>query len=588
MSKNSLTLPFNQKIAGRQMKQYNLGDIFFFSFMALVGYGLFLWTTPLFDWDEINFAESAREMIASGNYFQVQINFQPFWEKPPLFFWMQVLAMKAFGINEFAARFPNAVIGLCTILSLYFFGCRFKDRLFGRLLAALYMGALLPSAYFKSGIIDPTFNFFIFMGLIHLFEFEIFQKQAPELRPLDDYRPYSAGIFIGLATLTKGPVAILVVALIYVIYKLLFNRSLPLSAWAKVIFACCVIIMGWFGMETMVHGTWFVETFFKYQIELFTKPVAEHGQPFYYHFVVFLALCFPLSAFTFRAMFMRQERMEDTHLHRFMVIWFWVVMILFSLSTTKIVHYSSLLYFPAAFLTALYLYKAIKYETRVAWETKAIFLLQALILGILPACINALATHAQSLLQAVDAPDLGMIRIKTDIFTMGNLSMPVAWTGYEWLIGAIFLVGLIWNFRNLHLRRYISFVYLQMFLMLFFLNGLFAVILPKVARYAQGSPMDFYAKLKGKDVYYLPANYKSYLPYFYGEVKPYENKNAYNPDWLITGEVDKDVYISTKNMLINEEFQRYYHHFTKLYEEGGFVFFVRKVKKEPEKQVTSR
>jgi 4-amino-4-deoxy-L-arabinose transferase-like glycosyltransferase len=59
--------------------------------------------------DEINFAESAREMIVTGDYSKVQINFNPFWEKPPLFIWMQVLSMKIFGINEFAARFPNAV-----------------------------------------------------------------------------------------------------------------------------------------------------------------------------------------------------------------------------------------------------------------------------------------------------------------------------------------------------------------------------------------------------------------------------------------------------------------------------------------------
>ncbi|MEI8100837.1 MAG: glycosyltransferase family 39 protein, partial [Bacteroidota bacterium] len=39
----------------------------------------------LFDWDELNFAESAREMVFSRNYNYVQIAFEPFWEKPPLF-----------------------------------------------------------------------------------------------------------------------------------------------------------------------------------------------------------------------------------------------------------------------------------------------------------------------------------------------------------------------------------------------------------------------------------------------------------------------------------------------------------------------
>jgi 4-amino-4-deoxy-L-arabinose transferase-like glycosyltransferase len=45
----------------------------------------FIGQVHLFDWDEINFAESAREMIASHDYLTVKINFIPFWEKPPLF-----------------------------------------------------------------------------------------------------------------------------------------------------------------------------------------------------------------------------------------------------------------------------------------------------------------------------------------------------------------------------------------------------------------------------------------------------------------------------------------------------------------------
>ena len=46
----------------------------------------FLGGVHLFDWDEINFAESAREMLVTHEFFRVQINYQPFWEKPPFFF----------------------------------------------------------------------------------------------------------------------------------------------------------------------------------------------------------------------------------------------------------------------------------------------------------------------------------------------------------------------------------------------------------------------------------------------------------------------------------------------------------------------
>ncbi len=79
------------------------GIVFFIPFLGRV---------HLFDWDEINFAESAREMIVTGNYHRVQINFQPFWEKPPFFFWLQVGAMKLFGVNEFCAQFPTPSLEL--------------------------------------------------------------------------------------------------------------------------------------------------------------------------------------------------------------------------------------------------------------------------------------------------------------------------------------------------------------------------------------------------------------------------------------------------------------------------------------------
>src|SRR6185437_9382398 len=84
----------------------------------------FLGHVHLFDWDEINFAECAREMISSKDYLRIQIDFRPFWGKPPLFIWMQVIAMKLFGIGEYAARFPNAFIGIATLTSIFYAGKR--------------------------------------------------------------------------------------------------------------------------------------------------------------------------------------------------------------------------------------------------------------------------------------------------------------------------------------------------------------------------------------------------------------------------------------------------------------------------------
>jgi Dolichyl-phosphate-mannose-protein mannosyltransferase len=111
----------------------------------------------LFDWDEINFAESAREMLISGDYGRVTIDFAPFWEKPPLFIWLQALSMKLFGVNEFASRLPNALTGAATLALLSHWG-RIHSQAMGFFWPLLYAGSLLSFFYFKSGIIDPLFN----------------------------------------------------------------------------------------------------------------------------------------------------------------------------------------------------------------------------------------------------------------------------------------------------------------------------------------------------------------------------------------------------------------------------------------------
>jgi 4-amino-4-deoxy-L-arabinose transferase-like glycosyltransferase len=95
---------------------------------SLVLFVPFLGFAHLFDWDEINFAECAREMVLTNQYSSVQIDFLPFWEKPPLFIWLQAIAMKIFGVSAFAARLPNAICGVVTLLTVYFIGKKYTMK----------------------------------------------------------------------------------------------------------------------------------------------------------------------------------------------------------------------------------------------------------------------------------------------------------------------------------------------------------------------------------------------------------------------------------------------------------------------------
>ena len=78
--------------------------------------------------------------------------------------------MSLFGVNEFAARFPNAIVGIVTLLVLFTIGSKERDTRFGWMWVFMYVGSLLPHFYFKSGIIDPVFNLFIFLGVYYLYK----------------------------------------------------------------------------------------------------------------------------------------------------------------------------------------------------------------------------------------------------------------------------------------------------------------------------------------------------------------------------------------------------------------------------------
>ena len=81
----------------------------------------------------------------------------------------------------------------------------------------------------------------------------------------------------------------------------------------------------------------------------------------------------------------------------------------------------------------------------------------------------------------------------------------------------------------------------------------------------------------GKDVYLKYMYFKSYATYFYGNTQPPQNTNFYDTNWLLKGDIDKDVYFVTKIHQAQqlEEFSD----IEQIGAKNGFVFFLRKAKK---------
>ena len=554
----------------------------------------------MFDWDEINFAEAAREMLITGDYFRVTIDYQPFWEKPPLFIWLQALAMSVFGVNEFAARLPNALCGIATLIVIFNIGKKLYDKNFGIYWVLVYAGSFLPHFYFMSGIIDPLFNLFIFLGIYYISGSSsppptcLTGRQAPpkggeshrarnplhqlykQMRgqerrcylPIGEGRGGAAlfsGIFIGLAILTKGPVALLIFLLCVFIYEIFNKFRFNYSFREILLFTIAITVVSflWYGVELIRNGIGFFKEFILYHLRLFQTGDAGHGQPFYYHFIVLLIGCLPASVLIFKS-FSKQKTDNDvqSNFKKWMIILFWVVLLLFSIVKTKILHYSSLCYFPLTFLAAYYIYNLI--HKNVRWAKALSYLL--IIIGGLFAIALAAIPFAMINKEALYS------YIKDD-FAIASLSADVHWTGFESIPGIAYLViiGVVIALLNKE-------QYKQAFLTLFISSTLITnltikIITPKIERFTQGAAIDFYKSIQGEDCYVEVLDFKSYAHLFYTKKQPVRNEKSRDREWLLTGDIDKPAYFVCKNT--NADRYRKMPQLKEIKEENGFVFFKR-------------
>ncbi|MDP2338240.1 MAG: glycosyltransferase family 39 protein [Bacteroidota bacterium] len=532
-------------------------------FIILIALLLFLpfnGLVHLFDWDEINFAESAREMITTGDYSTVRINFIPFWEKPPFFIWMQVISMQLFGINEFAARFPNAICGVLSLLVLFEIGTGLKNYKFGLAWTMAYGASILPFLYFKSGIIDPWFNLFIFSAIYFAFKY-LTQREANRKATINMI--LSAGI-LGLATLTKGPVAILLFGVPIFLF-LLIERKFKLLKWVDILLFSLVLFFtgGAYHLYQIFSGNWkLVVDFIDYQLKLMKTEDAGHGGSIFYHPLVLFVGMFPTSILAFRAFF--NKSIENNDYRKLMIVLFCVVLVIFSLIKTKIVHYSSLCYFPLSYLAAVSIYDIYINKATLSKLGKTFILVVGSIWAITPGIVQLVATRIPA--------DVLKKYIKDD-FAIACIDTAVHWSGFEFLIGLAFGIGLIVAVFYLKGTKQILAIYgsTALFVFLFML-----LLVPKIEKYSQGPAIGFISAFEGKPVWISTLGYKSYAPYFYSGKTSRACPEGDEEEFLLHGKTGREVYFVAKITGV-QEFMDKNPQLVIIEKKGGFVLIKRVV-----------
>jgi len=502
------------------MKKLNVHIVFSLITLGLLMLGLNI--IPLFDWDELNFAESAREMNVTKNYLYVQMGFEPFWEKPPLFMWLQALSERLFGAHVWVYKLPNVIAGVAAVNLAYHIGDNMGKRMLGSFWALATLLSFGPYIYWKSGIIDPVFNLFIVTAIYQWYK--ITQASLKNERSHTYY--LSVGVFLGLAFLTKGPVAILITGLVVFVvtairskWHELFNTKILLS-----IFGLLAVVSLWVLPLLNSNGAQFLQEFINYQIILFKGQIEWHNQPWFYHIVVLFFVAFPSSILALPHLLRNQILDRNTDIwNLFMRALFWSVLIVFSITTTKIIHYSSLCWWSLSYFGAYQVY--LMYTNR--WHLPK-WLLIPLFISFLGLAVGLWGTPL--LFNLRPTPD--WLEAKLDLFSKGILSVHTTWEWWVLIPAALFTVWmLLWFFHQLMGRKSNAGI-------LYVISGVTAVLasmllIPRVANTLQGPVTKLIQNETKKGVFLEAWYYKTYALYFHGKFQPDDFKNL-NPELPLT------------------------------------------------------
>jgi 4-amino-4-deoxy-L-arabinose transferase-like glycosyltransferase len=518
--------------------------------------GLWLWVGQgipyLFDWDELIYASLARQMLASGDPFSLAINGEPFFEKPPLFFWLQALSMAVLGMNEGAARLPNAFAGGITVALLVGWGSCLGGMGFGCLWGILLLTGYLPLFFYKTGLIDPLLNLGMGVGLGSLWAAEEAWRAGYSGRR---WRAVGA-LALGLAVLAKGPVGLVLPLAIWILYKL-WQRDPPLRWGESLVFLSLAVAipLAWLALEGVQRGPEWVEEFGRYQWRILTSSDGHPG-PVYFHLLAFALGCFPWGALALAGILQTIPRSVGSvdltrRAESLLLVAFGVVLALFSLLVqTKLVHYTSLLYPIGAYFAAVRLQRLGLEEARLSfWEGCWILLsgLFWLALWLVLPWLGSqdpilLMSVAEKRLEALGIPLPELFQSLSDSLALGYLQADVDWPGFAYgpalllVLGGLAWIGgrhKSWGWAILLLATGLS------------AQLAWCWVFPRLLQHTQGGAVHFFRQFATSENNAQPAlsgtvglyGFRSFVPYFYGPLQvPYAASLEELADWQAQGQ----------------------------------------------------
>lgn len=292
------------------------------------------------------YAEIAHEIVESGNWLTLRINGEPYYNKPPVFFWLEALCIKAFGLRTASVRLPSLLLGVGSLVVCYFIAKRLSiDPLMSSLILATswrYTRACQRTT------MDITLTFFVLLAF-YLYLVSIQAQRRGWAYSL------GAALAVCVAMMVKGPVVLLVLTCAIFPHLLWQRRWKEVLHWKWLVAVFIIACVGgaWLLALTHLEGEQFIKTLLGREIASRFSPGWGRHKPIYQYLIAFPRDFMPWIIFFPMAIAHAWKHRNQKVFQ--LLLWFAAMFIILTMIPARSDRYIIPLYPVAAMIVAAYL-----------------------------------------------------------------------------------------------------------------------------------------------------------------------------------------------------------------------------------------
>jgi len=334
------------------------------------------------DRDESRYAEATREMLSTGDYIVPRFNRDLRLAKPILIYWLVAIAYKVFGEGEFAARFWPGIFACATCLLT----ALLATKMYGRRAGVFSAFVLATSALFvveaKLTSPDVLLCFFVMASIVCLYEVAGGNGRWPAAMGF--------WVALALATLTKGPVGLLMVFTTGIAYAAM-TRSIAFVRHLKPVPGILVflaIVLPWVVAAQGGTDGELLRVGLGYNVlDRAIRPLEGHSGFAAFYPITAIGALFPWFFFLIPALIWTWRRGHRDRAGIFLLCWIAAPLVMMEYIQTKMVHYMMPVY-PAVAILVGGLFARLSSgdreqpSMRAAWLVKGSTLVLWLLLGV--------------------------------------------------------------------------------------------------------------------------------------------------------------------------------------------------------------